>query len=317
MFKKIFGGDMVLNYLLKDCPNFFKFLQREFVHGGYLTALGAPALVLTTTLISNKDINIPLLMISYLLPLIVYSYDYMGDLDKDAETNTLRSQQLMKKKKYYPLLLLFYVSLLVVLLLKFSNEKLMIFIILITLGGLLYATILKKLTKRIPIFKNIYTVLTWALGGTFFVPLHYSLAISAPFIFIFIFINLKGMVNAVFFDLKDSLLDSKEGLKTLPVMMGKPMTIKLLHLLNFVAFLPIILGVYIGIIPPLCLSLIIFYFYSFYYLKKAQGDVNEKSLVILGSIADIEFIFWPLILIIALIFLNPYWVYFKYLYGMI
>lgn len=308
---------MVLNYLLKDYPNYYKFLYGEFIHGGYLTALGAPALVLTTTLISNTIINIPLLLISYLLPLIVYSYDYMSDLDKDAKTNSLRSEQLIRKKRYYPILLLFYVSLLVILLLRFSNEKLMIFIILITLGGLLYATVLKKLTKRIPIFKNVYTVLTWALGGTFFVPLHYSLAISTPFIFIFIFINLKGMVNAVFFDLKDSIVDSKEGLKTLPVLMGKPMTIKLLHLLNFVAFLPIIIGVYMGIIPPLTLSLVIFYFYSFYYLKKAQGDVNEKSLVNLGSIADFEFIFWPIILMIALLLLNPYWIYFKYFYGLI
>lgn len=278
-----------------------------------MTALGAPALVLTTSIITSTMVNLPLLMIAYLLPLIVYSYDYMQDIENDIQTNSLRSEQMAKKKKYYPMVLLFYISLLIVLLLRFSNYELMLFIILIVLGGLLYAKILKGLTKKIPVFKNIYTVLTWALGGTFFVPLHYSIAISAPFIFIFIFINLKGIVNAVFFDLKDSLIDSKEGLKTLPVMIGKKSTIKLLHLLNFIAFLPIIIGVYTKVVPYLSISLLIFFFYSFYYLKRAQGDVDEKLLVNLGSIADFEFIFWPLILIIALIILNPYLVHFNFL----
>ena len=135
-----------------------------------MTALGAPALVLTTSIITKSSINIPLLIISYLLPLIIYSYDYMSDMDKDIETNSARYEHLKNKKRYYPLILLLYVLLLIGLLVMFSNIKLILFIILITLGGLIYATALKGITKRIPIFKNLYTVLTWSLGGTLFVP---------------------------------------------------------------------------------------------------------------------------------------------------
>jgi 4-hydroxybenzoate polyprenyltransferase len=237
---------------------------------GYLTALGAPALVLTTSIITNSNINLPLLVISYLIPLIVYSYDYMSDLDKDVETNSSRYKHLQKK-------------------------------IMITLGGLLYATALKGLTKRIPIFKNIYTVLTWSLGGTLFVPLYYSLNISLPFLIIFIFINMKGMINAIFFDLKDSITDSNEGLKTLPVILGKGNAIKFLLILNFAAFIPLVIGVIFKILPIITLSLIIFFFYSLYYLIKAKRSINNEIWVILGSIADFEFIFWPVILIIATI----------------
>ncbi len=117
---------------------------------------------------------------------------------------------------------------------------------------------------------------------------------------VFIFINLKGMVNAIFFNLKNHVTDGKEGLKTLPVLMGKINAIRLLHLINFIAFLPIILGVYYKIIPTLTLSLLLFFFYSFYYLRKAQNTSNNDIYVRLGSIADFEFIFWPVVLVMVM-----------------
>ena len=298
---------MVSNMYLKNSYNdYFNLIFEEVIHGGYLTALGAPALVLTTSIITHSNINIPLLIISYLMPLIVYSYDYMRDLDKDVESNSARCSHLQKKKKYYPLIMVFYCLLLISLLVIFSNYKLILFIVLITLGGLLYATVLKGLTKRIPIFKNIYTVLTWSLGGTLFVPLQFSLTLSLQFIVVFVFINMKGMINAIFFDLKDSLTDSKEGLKTLPVILGKKNAIKFLHFLNFAAFIPLVIAVYLKIIPLLTLSLIIFFFYSFYYLYKAQKSTNDEIWVRLGSFADFEFIFWPIILILSIIVFNTH-----------
>jgi 4-hydroxybenzoate polyprenyltransferase len=295
------GGYGLNIHFINSYSQYFNLLFKEVIHGGYLTALGAPALVLTTSIITNSNINLPLLVISYLIPLIVYSYDYMSDLDKDVETNSSRYKHLHKKKQYYPLILVFYVLLLISLLVIFSNYKLILFIIMITLGGLLYATALKGLTKRIPIFKNIYTVLTWSLGGTLFVPLYYSLNISLPFLIIFIFINMKGMINAIFFDLKDSTTDSNEGLKTLPVILGKGNAIKFLLILNFAAFIPLVIGLIFKILPIITLSLIIFFFYSLYYLIKAKRSINNEIWVILGSIADFEFIFWPVILIIATI----------------
>jgi 4-hydroxybenzoate polyprenyltransferase len=296
---------MILSIEYKNhYSNFLSKIIQELVHGGYLTALGAPSLVLTTMIITNSEVNIPLLVISYLLPLIVYSFDYMRDLEKDLETNSARSKHLLKKKKFYPLLLTFYISILILLLLMFSGMYLIIFIGLITMGGLLYATALKSLTKKIPVFKNVYTVLTWSLGGTMFVSLFFSIPFSVPFLVVFIFINLKGMINAIFFDLKDYISDSKEGLKTLPVMLGRKNAINCLHILNVLAVLPLVLGVYYGIIPIISLSLIIFFFYSFYYLRTAQNADNDKVWVKLGSIADFEFMFWPLILLSCMLVNN-------------
>ncbi|UTB33550.1 MAG: UbiA family prenyltransferase [Methanobacterium sp. ERen5] len=147
-------------------------------------------------------------------------------------------------------------------------------------------------------------MLTWSLGGTMFVSLFFSIPFSVPFLVVFIFINLKGMINAIFFDLKDYISDSKEGLKTLPVMLGKRNAINCLHILNVLAVIPLVFGVYYGIIPIISLSLIIFFFYSFYYLRTAQNTENDKVWVKLGSIADFEFMFWPVILLSCMLVNN-------------
>ena len=63
---------MVLNIFFRNSYYcYFNLILKEIIHGGYLTALGAPALVLTTSIITKSDINLPLLVISYLIPLII------------------------------------------------------------------------------------------------------------------------------------------------------------------------------------------------------------------------------------------------------
>ncbi|MEN6574370.1 UbiA family prenyltransferase [Methanobacterium aggregans] len=272
-------------------------LKNKIIHGGYLTALGAPSLILTTSKLTDTHATIPLLLISYLLPLIVYSYDYHHDVDKDDATNSERARYL-KKDRFYPFILVTYLVLLILLILLFSSIHLTVFIVLIVLGGIFYATLFKRITKKIPLFKNLYTVLTWSLSGTFFIPLYYSMGINSSLIISFIFITLKGMVNAVFFDLKDCSSDKEENLKTLPVLFGKENAVKFLHILNFAAFIPLIIGVYLKIIPSITLSLIIFYFYTEYYLKKSCNNLNNKSWTNLCSIADSEFILWAVFLVV-------------------
>jgi 4-hydroxybenzoate polyprenyltransferase len=281
---------------------YFNSLLDEIIYGGYLTALIAPALILSTSLITNTRVDIPLLLIAYIVPLIVYSYDYHRDLNKDISTNIGRTSHLQKKASYYPIILLIYGSILLALLWQFSSYNLIIFLGLMIFGGLLYSTLLKNITKKIPLFKNIYTSLTWALGGAFFIPLYYSMNIDLSFFIIFIFITLKAMLDTIFFDLKDYQSDFVNGIKTLPVMIGKVNTLKILHLLNIIAFIPLITGVYLKILPLYSLSLIAFYFYSFYYLIKAKKASSSGSWGNLSYLADFEFIIWP-ILLVAVIYL--------------
>lgn len=282
---------MDLIYTLKD----------EITYGGYLVALCSPCLILSTSLILNIHIDLPLLLISYLLPLIIYSYDYYKDIDKDNENNSERAIFLKKKANNFPYIFSFYIILLISLLFIYSNYFLTSFIIAIIVGGILYNLLLKNLTKRIPAFKNIYTALNWALVGAFFPLLYYYLDMNISFLIMFFLILLKVMINVIYFDLKDIGNDKSNGIKTFPVMLGKKSTINILNVLNLIAFIPLILGIYFDLINLYALSLLIFYFYGYYYINKANSASNNELESIAHTLADAEFIFWPLVLTMSMI----------------
>lgn len=231
---------------------------------------------------------------------MVYSYDYYKDIDKDIN-NSLRALYLKKKAKNYPFLFSFYVISLTLLLILYSNVDLILLIIMMILGGFMYNLWLKDLTKKIPLFKNVYTATTWSLGGAFFPLFYYSLDISLSFIVVFIFIFMRIMINVIYFDLKDIENDKSSAIKTIPVMRGKKSTINILHFINIISFIPLILGVYLTIINVYAISLLIFFFYGYFYINKANSVSKNELESVAHTLADSEFIFWPVVLTISTI----------------
>ncbi len=262
-------------------------------------ALGSPLLILSVSILLNTKCDVQIMAMSYLLPLIVYSYDYYKDLKKDNAVDSERTAFLSEKSKKYPLILTSYILTLIFLIFLFSNVKLTLFIMGLVVSGILYTTAFKGVTKKIPFFKNIYTAITWAMGGTFFLIFYYSMGITTPFLLIFLVIFIRILINIIFFDLKDIDADRNEGLKTLPAILGKKKSINFLHLLNMFSFLPILLGVYLGWIPNFALALLIFFFYVFYYIQKSENLEGDNLHRISHTMADSEFVMWPLVLIIA------------------
>ena len=268
-------------------------------YGGYLTSLGCPAFILSESILLNMPVSLPILLISFLLPLIVYSYNYYGELESDLSSNPERTLYLKAKRGLYPAIIGLYIGLLSLLLVLYADYRLMIYILILIVSGILYTLILKRLTKRVPVFKSIYVSIVWASAGAFILPVYYSLNISPFFLLIFALIFLKGITNSTFFDIKDLVSDGVRGLKTLPVLLGKEQTLKYLHTMNLIAVLPLVAGVYFRLIPVYGLSLIAFYFYDSYYIKKAEVLNNKDLRLISYALADAEFILWPIILIIA------------------
>ncbi|MBU4534613.1 MAG: UbiA family prenyltransferase [Euryarchaeota archaeon] len=278
---------------------YLKTIQNEIVYGGYLAALVAPSFVLTVSLITNSNIDIQLLAISYFIPLIIYSYDYYQDLEEDSKTNIERTAHLSNKARLYPFILSIYVIILGLLLILYANIYLIGFILTLVLLGIAYNHLLKSLTSKIPAFKNFYTAFIWAAAGSFF-PILYNLnEIEISYFLIMIFIFLKCLVNVIFFDLKDIKSDKKQGLRTLPVLWGKDKTINFLNILNLSAFFPLFLGIYMGVIPDYALIMTVFYFYTAYYLKKSRKAEDDNLIFISSTLADFEFILWPFLILLA------------------
>ena len=142
-------NDKLNNFYLRYISLLQK-IKSEFIYGGYLTSLGCPAFVLSVAILLNTAIGWPVLLIAYLTPLIVYSYNYYGELEKDMATNPERAIHLKKKVKLYPFILGSYLALLALLLVLFANPIMFIFVVILLFCGIFYTLLFKDLTKQIP-----------------------------------------------------------------------------------------------------------------------------------------------------------------------
>lgn len=282
----------------------FNGLRYEFIYGGHLVSLGAPAYVLSVSLLMGMEPLKQLLLISYLMPLIVYNYNYFGEMDSDESTNPERVNYVRSKTALYPMIIISYMAVLAIALYLYANWGLIEFVSILVVGGVLFTIILKDFTKKIPCFKNAYTALIWAFGGTFFPVFYLSLHVGWFFILVFIFMYSRSIANVIFFDLKDMEGDTARGLKTLPALVGKKRAIQFLYVLNVIGFIPLLAGIYIGVIPLFGLALLPLMAYSFYYLRRAEtaGDVELRA--VSYTLADAEFLMWPVLLIMGKILMS-------------
>jgi 4-hydroxybenzoate polyprenyltransferase len=276
---------------------YISIIKDEFIYGGHLTALGSPILVICSAMLLNISISLPILLIAYLIPLIVYSLDYYASSEDDAKTNPERAMLIGKKRSANYYLIAGYILALILLLILFGNINLITFIIVLSLFSIIYTVMMKDLTKKITGFKNIYTSFIWALGGALFLPVYYSINPGIACVFIFLFMGTKSLLNVIFFDIKDIETDGKKGLKTIPIKFGKKKTLELLQFLNVLSFIPLAAGVAIGALPVFTLALLALYFYTFIYLKKAEELEREDIRFASYALCEAEIILWPLLIL--------------------
>lgn len=286
----------------KDIPFWTKFCT-ELVYGGHLASLAAPAFVWTMALMLRSNIAWPLLVIAYLVPQIIYSYNHFRELKIDLQFNPERAGYLQEKLKHSPYLFALYGSTLLVLLVAFSNVQTCILVLVLISGGILYTTHFKSLTQKITGFKNVYVATFWALQSTALYPFYYNLRSGFFYILFFLFVWLRTFLNTVFFDIKDVDSDRKQGLKTLPVLFGKTSTLNYLHLFNLLSLVPIAVGVLLGIFPLFALSVTVFCFYSIFYIERSRVTTSERLRKLSYIMADGEYILVPFVVLIAKLFL--------------
>jgi 4-hydroxybenzoate polyprenyltransferase len=294
-------------YVLLDLLNF---LYNEYVYGGHIAGTALLGMILTFSFINSDTLDLNLLLIAYFVPLIVYSYDHYRDIESDKITNPDRVQYLEKKSTYYRYIIGTYIAVLVALVIFGGQEivEMLAFIAIIVGGGLLYAASFKNFTKYIPAYKNIFVSLEWALAAAFLMVIYNHQDVITVFtVIIFTFVFLKYCTNTIFCDLKDIEPDSEKGLKTVPVMIGFNKTIVFLCVLSIVTLLPLILGVYIQILPIYALLFTIFAVYDIVYILLAYINRDTEKWHKFGFLADIEITLWPIVLIPIIYILTIVW----------
>jgi len=286
-----------MEYLLQKSKIFLTLLWNEFIYGGHLLSLGAVSIVYTAAVLLGIKITWDGLLIFYLGPQAVYLYNRYKEFKEDILTNPERTKYIEKHVKMIPLLIFFLILIFVGILLYFNKAVVLLFSLLLFLFSFFYSLVFKKITKKIVNFKNFFVSLMWSLLVMVLI-IYYSFSFNLSVFLIIIFVFLRLFVNTNFFDIKDIESDEKEGLLTLPIILGRKNFLNLLHVINFISFVPIIIGVIEQILPCFSLFLLLLFFYSLFYLEKIRKqNINIQKISYI--MVDGEYILWPLILFLG------------------
>ncbi|MBN2065452.1 MAG: UbiA family prenyltransferase, partial [Candidatus Thermoplasmatota archaeon] len=256
---------------------------------------------LSTTVILKINIKIELFFVVYLGAQCIYNYNHFKEIKEDSLSNPARVSHLKGHLTYIPIMTATYGIIYFSLLVYFGNKLTIFFGGFLLLLGLLFTIKGKKISKKIIGFKSFYASLAWALL-VFFIAIYHSYPINITVFVLFIFIFIRLVVNTSFSDIKDLRSDKKEKILTL-AMLPKNHFLNLLHILNFISFIPLFFGLILGIMPRCSLLLLPTFFYSYYYIQKAKNkEISKNSLY--GIIVDGEYYYWPLMLLLGILILG-------------
>ncbi|MGF7118061.1 UbiA family prenyltransferase [Methanobacterium oryzae] len=231
-----------------------------------------------------------LLLATFLSVFAVYCMNRLTDKEEDAVNSPERANFVNGNEKIIGLILFF--SYFTSIVLGFLENIFAMLILLFPLcAGIAYNI---KISPKIPrlkdIFavKNIITALSWAVG-TAFLPLTNSSGISLILIIsLFYFFFIKSFVNTVLYDIRDIEGDIANGIKTIPVGIGKLKTKKLLLILTS-SLIPVSLILLlineISLVPFITMVFCIFnaYWYINYTCNSTKIHKYKMPLLINGE----------------------------------
>lgn len=199
-----------------------------------------------------------------LMTFSVYSLNKLTDFKEDAVNIPERMRFLAGRKR----LVLFYslAAYLLSIILAFIDTPIAVPIVFIPLvANLVYGSKLLPGVPRfkdIPVMKNLFVALTWAICVTLLPIAHIGQRPETPIvIMVFGFLLTRSFVNTVLYDIRDVDGDRAQGVRTIPVLLGTKKTLIILLALNS-ALLPWLF--FAGsVMPPLALAMI---FYGFMYI---------------------------------------------------
>lgn len=285
--------------VLGKSNNIISTIWGEFIYSSHLVALGDVLALYALSLTLNISTNISFFIVVYLSILAINFFNRYEDADVDNLTNSERVDSVTKYFKFMPYImgLLFISSLLI----TFFSAPIIALIFMVFLFGLgvFYSVCLKSITRRITGFKNIMTALPYALLVVF-MSLYYGADLTMATLLVTIFYFCRIFINTTFFDVKDIASDKKEGLKTFPVIFGEKNTKLFLMLINILSVTPILLGVYLNILPLYSLAILITVAYPFLYL--IDWNLFKKRTTLYNVVVDGEFIFWIVYLLAFRVF---------------
>ncbi len=234
-------------------------------------------------------INWDLLLATFLIVFAVYCMNNLIDKDDDEVNSPEKANFVRQNKKILGVAVtLSYITTIV---LGILESIIAVFILFFPLfAGFVYSI---KISSRIPRLKDIFGVksltvaLSWAVGTTFIPSLGLN-NISIIFIIsIFYFFFVKSFVTTVLLDIRDIKGDAENGIKTIPVGLGKSKTQRLLTVVTLslipVIFILLIYGLPIALFITMAFSMANSYWYIHYICNNENIHKHVIQLLVHGE----------------------------------
>ena len=277
-----------------DIVKFMGLLWKEIIFGGHLFATGSVSVIMACATVFMVPVSMDILFVSYLLFYAIYLYDYSAGASSDKLTNEERARYLQCKNRSKCIVVVVSAILFLVLL-TFANTITILIGLSILVLGLLYGSHFKKLTKKIPAFKNVFVSLVWSFMALFLF-VYYSLPITYGGLMLALFIFVRMMNIQILFDVRDVEGDIANGLLTIPALFGERKYPFILRMINFVSILFVLVCVIQGLLPFFTLAIMPMFYYAVTYIDKVvESRKNYSSYVF----AACEPIMWAVLIFVG------------------
>jgi 4-hydroxybenzoate polyprenyltransferase len=264
----------------------------------FLALSGSFKVLSSDLLINTFSTNTAIL--TFLITFSIYGLNKLTDLKEDAINIPERINIIGRIRPVFKFSLVssFILSVILSFLINAHTLPVLLFPL---FSGILYSV---KFSKNLPRLKditgvkNITIALTWAVYTTFLPVVYFNDFYRNQTISMFYLFFFKSYINSVLFDFRDIEGDSMNGVRTIPVALGRSKTKKFLLILNS-AFIPwLVFSLYTGIFHRYLFALVFSIVYGYWYILHfcREGKKVGKSLDLL---VDGE---WILTVIFALIF---------------
>ena len=255
-----------------------------------MVSLTGVGIIFTAAAMLSIKITWDFLLVVYLGTESVYLYNRFKEYKVDFLTNPERTAHIKKYVKYIPFIIFSMSFSAIAIVIFFNKISALILGLLLLILGLFYSVFLKNITQKIIGFKGFFVSLCFT-SLVLCLIVYYASPLTYSFFVVVIFVFLREIINPNFCDIKDVESDKKERLLTLAVVMGKEKLIYLLGLINIFSAVPLLLGIYLDLIPKFAIMLLLTIPYSFYYLKKSKEEKINYNLLY-NILPDGEYFLW-------------------------
>jgi 4-hydroxybenzoate polyprenyltransferase len=265
---------------------FFSFLISTSL---FLAISGSFKIIFSGLLFNMFSLNI--ILITFLTIFSTYGLNKLTDIKEDTINNPKRADTIKKIGVFFKFSVA--ISFMLSIILGLLENIMTLFVILLPLFlGALYSVKLKSNLPRLKDItgvKNITVALSWSVGTTFLPVIYLSEKDILSVILIFYLFFLKSCINSVIFDIRDIEGDRESNIRTIPVLLGRDKTKRLLLILNSTLIPWLIFTYYKGFFHRYFYILIFLIIYGYWYILNFSRDNINKG-KIMDLLIDGEFI---------------------------